>query len=93
MDKTILSRLGVNEDDQKQINVLRIFNRLFLLKLGLAIDEDLTELQRKEFNSLNIDNIQTITDWYLTNVPNGQATYDLVFSHTIDEVKNQILKK
>ncbi len=93
MDKTILSRLGVNEDDQKQINVLRIFNRLFLLKLGLAIDEDLTELQRKEFNSLNIDNIQTITDWYLNNVPNGQATYDLVFSHTIDEVKNQILKK
>ncbi len=93
MDKTILSRLGVNEDDQKQINVLRIFNRLFLLKLGLAIDEDLTELQRKEFNSLNIDNIQTITDWYLTNVPNGQATYDLVFSHTIDEVKNQILRR
>ncbi len=93
MDKTILNRLGVNEDDQKKINVLRIFNRLFLLKLGLAIDEDLTELQRKEFNSLNIDNIQTITDWYLANVPSGQATYDLVFNHTIDEVKNQILKR
>jgi hypothetical protein len=92
MEQTILSRLGVKNDDNQQLKILRIFNRLFLLKLGLAIDDSLTDKQRQEFSQLDINSLDDIINWYYANVSDGQETYNQVFDHTIDEVKNQILR-
>jgi len=92
MEQTILDRLGVKNNDHKQLKILRIFNRLFLLKLGLAIDDNLSDKQRHEFSKLSIDNFDDIINWFFANVPDGQEIYDQVFDHTINEVRNQILK-
>ncbi len=91
-EEEILKQLGLSEAslDLKQ-KALITFNKILLMKLGLFLNDSLTEQQQLNFEQIAASSDATaINQWLNQNISNGEDLFKQALEDTVRDIKENI---
>lgn len=92
--KQILLALDLNNaPEELQQATLISFNKILMMKLGLFINDSLTDQQQFEFNQLveSTNDMEKISQWFSQNLVDSENLFKLALEDTVNDIKSNLI--